>query len=694
MKAYLITTLSLFVFLHMNAQVLPATFDLRNYNNKSYVSSVKSQQGGTCWTHGAMASIESNLIVNNAWTLAGDTGEPNLAEYHLDWWNGFNQHHNDDYPGFTGNGLTVHNGGDYRVTTAYLSRGEGAVRDIDGQSFNAAPARHHNSYRYYYPRVAEWYTMPNELEGIETIKNALMTTGVVGTCMCVGYWGQNNTHYQDPSTNTEPNHAVAIIGWNDSLQTAAPEPGAWLVKNSWGINWGDSGYFWISYYDKHCGREPQMGAVSFQEVERMQYNKVFYHDYHGWRETFINCTEGFNAFKNDSTYRRIDALSFFNAADSIQFTAKVYKNFKNGQLADPLSVISGDIHHIGFHTFDLDSGVVLSPGQNFYIYLYLSGGGLPYDKTSQVPVLLGAYNSSGPDVISHASPGESYYKILNGNTWVDFYTYDTTGNFCFKALANPQLPASAKPIMGDTSICNQGSLSLFTSQKSLYTKGYTWNLLPAQAGNVFAGDTFCYIQWDSTFIGQASLELTPYNNNGTGTKSTYDIQIHPNPVVNLGADTNIYLSASLHLDAGLGYSFYTWSNNTNSSSTTFYGQDLGLGSHQVWVEVENQYGCKTTDTINIQVMPDVSIHEISPSNIALYPNPVLSTLTIEIPSAQVEYSEIEIIDFSGKLVYQKIHQLQQGTNSLQIDLSHLNAGVYHIRIKQNQQIYNQKITIN
>jgi len=465
---------------------LPKQFDLRKVGG---ITPIKSQKGGTCWAHGTCAAIESNLLVTGTWKKIGNgAATPAISEYHLDWWNGFNRHTNTDLEDATKDptGMTVHQGGDYRVSTAYISRGDGIVnaplkddKTVDVSWYDKAPDLKNPQYKKFYVRDVEWFTMGNKLEGIDVIKRRIMTEGAIGTAYKAsglapkGFLSKDFVHYQPIENNGKPNHAVAIVGWDDDKISIDPNqklpgPGCWLIKNSWGEKRGDQGFYWISYYDKVSCRDPEMGAVSFRNVEMMKYQHVYFHDYHGWRATIKDIAKACNVFTATGN-QDIKAVSFYTAADNVKYTASIHSKFDKGQLSNPLETVSGTIERTGFHTVDLPKSVRINKGEKFIVCIEVSTGGQAIDRTSEIEVLLqpdtkqpekkveqpqpkkkgGGFQkgprgpNNGPIVLSKANPEESYY--FNGEIWRDLYEYrfdnpnwamfDRSANFCMKALS-------------------------------------------------------------------------------------------------------------------------------------------------------------------------------------------------------------------------------------------------------------------
>jgi len=406
------------------------SYDLRDYGT---VTPVRNQGGcGSCWCFGTMASLESNLLMTGNWQ---HDGQPDLSENHLNWHHGFDP-------------IPACQGGDYRMTAAYFSRGSGPVLEADAPyHYSVAPPE--DLPVHYYVGDIEWYDTADE------IKTAIENYGVVSTCVSVwstgtgGGW-QNDAFYTAPDGNPG-NHSVGIVGWDDTWVTKAPNPGAWRCKNSWGSGWSGDGYFGIAYEDRNAGHDPEMGAVSFHNVTPASHRRIYYHDDHGWCAE-KNYAYALNAF-TASARELLSAVSFYTTADAVDYEVRVYGSFSAGDPGDLRGSVSGTMSFRGFHTIDLPYAISLDPGEAFYLYLRVSNGEQAIDCTVEKGVLMAPEQMTGYIIASYANPGESFYST-DGTTWSDLYDEhpDHSANFTIKGITYNAVPEPISMIFFGTGL--------------------------------------------------------------------------------------------------------------------------------------------------------------------------------------------------------------------------------------------------
>jgi C1A family cysteine protease len=417
------------------AQTYPATYDLRTLNK---VSPVENQgQCGSCWTFATFGSLESYLLPGLT-TQYSENNLKNLADF--------------DY--------TCCAGGDSAMSTAYLARWGTTMTDSTGSAIYAGPVTSasdpYNLSCTSSPttsqiamHVQNVYFLPLKQSPLDNnaIKSALMTYGGVFTgfewnvtagLAPSAYYNPTTAAYYDGNIadKNTANHAVTIVGWDDNyskmnFSTTPPGNGAWIVKNSWGTSFGQSGYFYVSYYDLNMGY--QENSV-FTAEPTTNYTTNYQYDPFGMEGGVgsgnSSTAYGANVFTADST-GTLNAVSFWAPVEDTQYTAQVYvtpTNSSNPTSGTLMSTISGTASnagyaYAGYYTESLSTTVPLTKGEKFAVVVKFTTPG----DNDPVPV---QYKESGyDDNAPNAIPGQSFYS-LNGTTWNDLaVTYGAENSY-------------------------------------------------------------------------------------------------------------------------------------------------------------------------------------------------------------------------------------------------------------------------
>ncbi len=91
-------------------------------------------------------------------------------------------------------------------------------------------------------QIASWAYVTTTSPTVSAIRDALVSYGPLVTTMDVyeDFYSYSSGVYSYATGAYEGGHAVLIVGYSDAGQY-------FIVKNSWGAGWGESGYFKIAY---------------------------------------------------------------------------------------------------------------------------------------------------------------------------------------------------------------------------------------------------------------------------------------------------------------------------------------------------------------------------------------------------------------------------------------------------------------
>jgi hypothetical protein len=200
-------------------------------------------------------------------------------------------------------------------------------------------------------------------------------------------------------------------------------------------------------------------------------------------------------------------------------------------------------------------------------------------------------------------------------------------------------------------------------------------------------DTINKIIIDASILGQGnySYSLIATDSNGCQSNASTTFGVFNEVSVDLGPDVSILwedgIVESYTLDAGVGYSSYSW-NNGNGTNQTYLVTLSNMG--RVHLEVTDANGCLGRDTILVDFI--LSTPKIEIGTVKMYPNPAHEILNIQMSNfiGQNEVS-ITIMSVNGSMVFNKTFQPNGSDFNQTVNVSQYSTGTYFVEFIANGQ---------
>ena len=396
-------------------ETLPEYYNLAD---DGFLTPVKNQQNsGNCWAFAQLAALESCILKSSDESL--DLSEENMknliAKFSDYGWN-----------------VYTNEGGLDQMGLGYLTSWLGPVLE-ENDEFDDFSVLSPVLDSIMHVQDVIFLKRDNALDN-NAIKEAILKYGGVATGI---FYESENLKYSTAGYyyggKELANHAVTIVGWNDTyssnnfLKKPAGD-GAWIVKNSWGKSWGDKGYCYVSYYDTKLAEiGKDFYSYTFILDDKEKFNKNYQYDIAGMTDFFntgktsvwyqnIFTSEGYETLKAFSTY--------FNT--TTDYEAYVYVN-------NELKSVQVGTSPGGYHTIKFTPFVHLMPEDEFKISIKIKS-----PISASFPVSEGLITNKKtytPNISFFSYDGKKWYDLSNYTHTYGTHTY-TSQVACIKAFTS------------------------------------------------------------------------------------------------------------------------------------------------------------------------------------------------------------------------------------------------------------------